>query len=264
VEPVVRAHDPGLTPPPRRPTPWRYVNRLARWLVASYPQGGQASSLNAYRKSLIDSGAVKVAVNANAAFQLRNGVESCIYIDHGDILCQPETNSVLVSALIQYLKNNFEPDRVILVNVDSKTSPQLTGAIAIAGGFRQILVLPETVYHEERGTRRRMRFPDSISSQDMIVIIDDVLTPYDTTALNVAKLVRSELDHMEEFASQGTKASFHLMVALVRDESLVSSLLKKWDIKVHWLATLEDVIASLWPRLAEEQRIGLTREMCDV
>ena len=217
VEPVARDHSSRLTLSPERSTPWRSITRFARWLATSAHWMGQDGSIEAYRKSLIESGAVKIAMNANAAFQLRNGSKSNIYVDHSEILCQPETNVALVRALIQYLNHTFEANRVVLVNVDSKASPQLTGAIAAAGGFRQILVLPEAVYYAEKGIRRRLRFPNNISSRDVIVIIDDVLTPHDTTALRVAELVRSELTHVKGFTTQVGNPSFHIMVGLVQD-----------------------------------------------
>jgi hypothetical protein len=140
----------------------------------------------------------------------------------------------------------------------------LTGAIAAAGAFRQILVLPEEVYHAEKGTHRRLRIPNNISSQDIIVIIDDVLTPRDTTALHVAELVRAELIHIKDFTAHDVNPPFHLVVGLVRDQALVQGAQKNRHIKVHWLATLDEVIAGLCRELGEDEQARLSKDLCDI
>src|SRR6266568_3258888 len=107
--------------------------------------------IKGYEKMLIQSGAVRIATTLHTRFALRNGSYSYVYVDHGDLICQPETNKVLVDAVGQYIRQYFHPDRTILVNVDSKASPQLTGAIAVAAEYRQIVVLPEATHRRERG-----------------------------------------------------------------------------------------------------------------
>jgi orotate phosphoribosyltransferase len=224
----------------RRDTRW-WRHRFADWMSLSRPHAGR-DGVEAYRESLIRSGAVKIAPNDNELFRLRNGSVSKFYVDHGDLLCEPAANASLVRALLHLIKSTFDPKRVVLVNVDSKSSPQLTGAIAAAGGFRQIIVLPEAVFLAENGTERRLRIPQKLYHDDRIVIVDDVLTPGDETAIKVAEIVRSEIERRMTGRSSGAH-EFHLTVGLIREPDKAVGLVQEQGIReVHYLTTLDSVV----------------------
>lgn len=213
----------------------------------------------AYRKMLIGSGALKVADEPERPFQLRNGTRSLAYIDHGDLLCQPATNTVLVEAVGQYVANAFNPNDVILANVDSKASPQLTGAIAATRRYRQIVVLPDLTYRQEKGMNLALRAPADIGAHDKIVIIDDVHTPRDVTALRVAELIRRTLGARLGEEAIG-RVEMHLVVGVARDPAAIRSELAGHGIESHWLTTLPDVLTEAWPTLDDPQREALIKE----
>jgi orotate phosphoribosyltransferase len=214
--------------------------------------------LKAYEKMLVTSGAVKVADGPDYTFSLRNGASSSVYVDHGDLLCYPKTNKVLLKALKRYVVRAFPADRTILANVDSKASPQLTGAIAATVGYRQIVVLPETTYENERGLRLRLRVPSDVAPEDRIVIIDDVLTPNDMTAVRIAHLVRADL--RARLGSAADTIEVHLVVGLARDPLTARAELAEHGVKVHWLTTLPQVLDGLLPSLQADQQDCLSRE----
>jgi hypothetical protein len=221
------------------------------------PNRALRTVIKSYEEMLIQSGAVKIAPGLGDRFQLRNGSYSYVYVDHGDLICQPETNNVFVGAIGKYIKQQFAPDSTILVNVDSKASPQLTGAVAVAAKYRQIVVLPEATHREEQGLRLRIRLPATIGAHDKIVIVDDVLTPHDMTASRIAELVRDELNQRFD----GSAANeVHLVVGLVRDPEVAVRGLSDSKIHVHWLTTLADLVHGVWPRLDSEQKQRLRDE----
>jgi orotate phosphoribosyltransferase len=215
-------------------------------------------TLDEYGRILVQSGAMRVAADLRGRFRLRNGAYSWVYLDHGDLLCQPETNSVLTKVLVSYIRAKFDPQHTVLANVDSKSSPQLTGAIASIGSYRQVVVLPEVTYRRERGMRLRLRLPAQLTERDSIVIVDDVLTPSDTTGLQVAKLVRRHV--AERVGGKPRSVEVHLVVGVARDPSIACPPLQRNGIRVHWLKTLDEIISGAWPDLPVSQRERLRRE----
>lgn len=192
----------------------------------------------AYQSALVTSGSVQVSLAPHEPFVLRNGSRSRVYVDHGVLLCMPETNRLFVEALSVLICSQFVPAKVVVVNVDSKSSPQLTGAIASVNAFRQIIYLPDSVHVAERGRNLKLRIPE-IDSGDQICIVDDVLTPDDTTALRVAWELREEISHTKGINSS---VDISLVVGTVRDPEDACPKLEREGINVHWLTTLDDII----------------------
>jgi orotate phosphoribosyltransferase len=187
-------------------------------------------------------------------FRLRNGSSSDVYVDHGMLLCRPDTNRALVDSLGYYVTQRFSARNPILSNVDSKSSPQLVGAIATAQHLRQIVVSPEATFLAERGPLRRLRLPVEIAPHDVIVVVDDVLTANDDTALLVVELIRQSLADRLGPADAAT-VEFHVVVALIRDAGAAPLRLERAGIEVHWLAELEQVLGEM--RGAGEARKAL-------
>lgn len=219
---------------------------------------GDHQAVVAYRRMLVESGALKIAEELKKPFRLRNGTRSFAYIDHGNLLCQPETNMIMVNAVGQYVSQTFKGSNVVLANVDSKASPQLTGAVAVTGRYRQIVVLPDLTYRREKGMNLRLRMPDELNAEDKIVIIDDVHTPRDVTARNVADLIRSTLAGRLGAAIKCVE--MHLVVGVARDPGSIRSELAGHGIEPHWLTTMHDLLETAWPRLGNPQREALEQE----
>jgi orotate phosphoribosyltransferase len=222
----------------------------------------RATLVERYQRSLLDSGALRVSTSK--PFTLRNGTRSRIYIDHGEVLCEPTSNGVLISAMMHYIASNFRAEKIVLVNVDSKSSPQITGAIAAIGGYRQVVVLPDAVRQAEKATERRFRLPLSLSPDDEFLIVDDVLTPGDLTAVNVALALRDEL-RQAGFGRTGdahAEPTFRLLVALARNPAEGGSILEENAVEPHWLTTLTEVISASWDSLDGDERNLLATELC--
>lgn len=212
----------------------RLATRMWLWL---FPE----TYKRAYRDAVARSGAIKIADRPERYFRLRNGSLSPVYVDHGSLLCRPETNRLLVKSLGREIAvlAGFRP--VVLANVDSKSSPHLVGAIATERKYRQIVVVPEAVHKAEQGLNLRARLPGDLREDDRIVIVDDVLTPSDTTALRAIELIRRELE--EALGTiRASKVQYSLVVGCIREPDKVLRSFQDTGITVRWLASLDEVL----------------------
>jgi orotate phosphoribosyltransferase len=201
-----------------------------------------------YREILLSSNALKLAPSPSRPFKLRNGSYSPVYVDHSLLLCEPDSNKFLVEALESLVKQLFERHEPVLCNVDSKSSPHLAGAIATRCNYRQIVITHRSTYVAENGTMLRVRLPSVIEEGDPIVIVDDVLTPYDQTAIQVVELVRKAL--AERFGKNRVKHyPIHAIVALLRGGNEAPIELRSHDVQVHWLSSLEHILGGPDPTL---------------
>jgi orotate phosphoribosyltransferase len=215
--------------------------------------------VEAYRRALLQSGGVKIADDPDGRFRMRSGTESWVYVDHGDLLCQPETNIPYIEAMTYYIQSTFPRETTVLVNVDSKSSPHTAGAIATLAAYRQIVVIPQDIQQAEKGTNRRVRMPQQLEGLHSVVIVDDVLTT-GTTALNIAELVVSEL--RQRIGDEAiSKVNFHLIAGLARNPDKAVQNLQRHSITAHWFLTLlHDVIIKKWPEMTEMQKAGFREE----
>lgn len=197
-----------------------------------------------YLKALVKANAIKLG-----DFTLRNGKKSCIYIDHGDLICNPDTNKAFIKAILEYIQSNFSKKSTVLINVDSKSSPQITGALANAGEYRQIVLLPKDVYVAEKGTNRMIRFPMNINRTDKFIIVDDVLTS-GQTVIDVAQKVKSFL--IKNYRINNPQ--FYVIVGLARNPKIVMKKLAKVNIKSYWLIDLETILSYIWHTLSAKQK----------
>jgi orotate phosphoribosyltransferase len=194
---------------------------------------------DAYLDGLIRSGAVRVSSAENGWFMLRNGTRSPVYIDHGEILCDPQHNHAFVTALRRHIARNFDPADTVLMNVDSKSSPHVAGALATLLGLRQIIFVPDQVRQAEAGTDRQFRLPD-MTGVRRVVVVDDVLTPDDTTVISVVAGLRALL--AAEKRTSDVDLEYHLVVGVLRATSAIASLATR-GIKASGLVTLSEVLA---------------------
>jgi hypothetical protein len=115
-------------------------------------------------------------------------------VDHGDLLTNPFGWVAFVDAIAAVISELY-PDRrrLVLCNVDSKSSLHLVGAVCYRERLRQVLVLPDTTHRREVGTNRKVRVPSDLARGDHLLLVDDVYTPGDTTAINVYDRVAETL-----------------------------------------------------------------------
>lgn len=211
--------------------------------------------VDSYRRALFEAGAVRIAPSADTLFTLRNGSTSWVFVDNGLLLPNPETNTVFVNALSYAITSRFQKDTTVLANVGSKSSPHTVGAIAYAKEYRQIAVNLEAIAVQERGTELRLRVPE-IKTGDTILVIDDVMTPKDTTIIDTVEQIRKDL------GEKANTVQFHALVGLMRDKRAVEELAQQ-GITAHYLLTLDDLLKSSFEslHLTSEQREGLEKEL---
>lgn len=218
--------------------------------------GAETVNVEAYEIALVQAGAVKVAPGPDNLFELRSGPESWVYVDHGDILCQPETYRPYITVLAEVVRDNFPEQSTILVNVDSKSSPHTVGALASVLRLRQVVVTPQATSLAEKGSKLAVRLPQEIEPNDTLLVVDDVFTEGDTTAADVIERVRSAIiGRLGE-----TQQDVHLIVGLLRgDRQKATRQLGVLGIKLHWLTTIESVLQKIWPALTPVQQQALAQ-----
>ena len=209
----------------------------------------EGMSIDKYVTALVQSGAVKVATDPEHPYELRNGDPSVVYVDHGQLLCHPETFQPFVGALAEYVLDQFPGPSTILVNVDSKSSPHMVGALASLLHLRLVVVNPESTKQAERGLNLGVRLPMQVSPTDRLLFVDDVFTEKDETVANAATLVR------EAFVPRlGNTLETHLLVGLLRGNTEASvRQLRLHGIMLHWLVTLDEIIEKARPTLTDQQ-----------
>lgn len=209
-----------------------------------------------YHIALRQSGAIKLAADGRHLFELRSGKRSWVYVDHGELLCQPETFWPYISMLTNYFRETYPPEVTLLANVDSKSSPHIVGALATMGLYRQVVVSPEAIRHAEKGPGLSMRLPCRLEPVEDIVIVDDVFTVGDTTAMRILSRVKDALCSRLDETVQHVK--YHVVVGLLRgDPQAAAEQFGQLGADLHWFVTLDEVLVPLRPMLSPEQRAGL-------
>jgi orotate phosphoribosyltransferase len=204
-----------------------------------------SSAKESYAELLVKSGAIQIAKSTDSPFKLRNGSFSPVYVDHAELLCQPETYVPFLDILIGHIDSHFPHTSTVLANVDSKSSPHIVGALAARPGRRQIVASNEATQISENGRNLKFRFPKQFDATDKIVLVDDVFTEDDVTAIKIK----------EAMGDAAEKRETHLLVGLLRGAPDVCiQQLGKFGIKLHWIATLEDVIDEAWDSFSAKQR----------
>ncbi len=207
-----------------------------------------------YIDALIQSGGIKIANDENNLFSQRNGGKSWIYFDHGDLVCNPEGNIAFVDALRDIIDPTFPKNNTVLLNIVSRCSAQITGAIAYASSYPQIPLQAEQTMNLEKGTYRVLRLP-KMDGVKNLVITDDILTS-GKTAIETFEIVKKYLN-LE-------KIELHIVVGLAKNPEKVTENLKKNNITPHWIATRNEFLAQLWPSLLTSvQKEGLKAEFPD-
>lgn len=190
---------------------------------------------------------------------LRDGSRSCVYIDHGDMLTMPETAAPFDQLIAGYVHRMFDTSAVLL-NVDSKSSSQLTGAVAASEPRRrQIVVLPPATTQAEQGTNRRMRLPPDLGRRpcSALVVLDDVANSGDTIVINVVSAVRGEWNSKYPHLAV---PPVHLVGGVARKPEVATTTLAGHDITLHAMTTLNEVLDAVWPDLSAAQHANLADE----
>ena len=188
---------------------------------------------------------------------MKSGQESWIYIDHGDALCQPSTERPFIEAIGTIIENSFSNENVVLLNLASKSSPHVTGAVAFRNDCRQIIVSPEAVADAERGTNRNVRLPNILKGEDILVVVDDVLTSGETLKRGL-KIARNAL--RDRLGDGADKLASHLVVGINRATPETIEILKQEGITITSLASIEEIITIIWQKLTPKQQAGLLGE----
>lgn len=230
-----------------------------------FDQGTEQQNLvDGYKKALLASGAVGIAPNASELYQLRNKTYSWVYINHrAEMLGLPEYRKPFIDSMLEAVKNTFQDTQpLVFANVDSGVSPFITGGLAYLYAqsrpeTKQILVYPEEISLLYRKPRRKLGIDmPHLTKDHTVLLVDDVLTPGDVTAINVYQLLKRKI--WQTLRRDTRQVQFHLLVGLIRDPNAAKRL-EKYGLRVHWLLTLEEVLkeASQHMDVTDEQRQGI-------
>lgn len=201
-----------------------------------------------YADFLISTGAIKVATDLGSMIRLRNGSHSAYYINHRLIPCNPEEMSTLVGLYEDWTEKNFPHEKPILACVDSAMSPLITACLMMDMKIPRIVAFSkdETLYGPERDI-----YTPIIKPHDTILVVDDVMTPNDVTAINVVDRIR------EEAKQQGvnpTTLNFHLLIGVLRGGKESIEQLRKHNITPHYIVTVEEVLQKALDNLRPKQQ----------
>jgi len=145
-----------------------------------------------YSKQLWTSGAILIR---EKPFTLKSGRESCIYVNHRNLVCVPDSLQSLASFVVSASEPNY-PAPFAFANVDSSVSPYLTAACSLAAlrPFYNVRVLGH-----EKGLKAELfrydettasRFPPTMPA----VLLDDVVTTMSTLELTASILERNGIN----------------------------------------------------------------------
>lgn len=221
--------------------------------------GTGSKTTDQYIKSLFKAGAVKVAKDEYSLFRLKSGKKSWLYIDHGDVICQPETYLPFIEVLKELIKKTFSLERLILINTPAKASPQVVGALAKDLTCRQIAITPDATALAEQATYRTVRLPHTIGEDDVFVIVDDVMTSGKTNIL-VAEQVKALLHDQHIDGPE----QYHVIIGVNKYPLESQPRLEKAGINAHWVTTVDHILILGWDRFTHEQQQGLLNEFPDV
>lgn len=208
-----------------------------------------------YLDALFLTNAIKIAPNIDCQFILRNGSLSMIYIDHAEIMCQNESYSPLIKAIHEKL-SLFSSKTSILTNVDSKSSPQIVGALAFISKFRQIVVNPIETSLAEKGLNLQVRYPSNILSSDTCIVVDDVYTNNDKTAIDVISRIKLELTKNKI----NVPLKFCIIVGLNRSNKQQVKSNEGELINIYSVLTMQDIFFAIKDTLSEIQKYALFKE----
>lgn len=219
-----------------------------------------------YKNELARSKAIKIANSKDERFELRRGDKSWIYLDHGDVMCNPQQRKAFLAAMESKIKQMYEDfDNLILANVDSKSSPEIKIRLAKRNNEELpiITVINKTVKQAEKGTERRVRLPADLTEGDTILIVDD-LTTTGGTAKNTRDKIAQILHDRKDISENSVK--FDLLVGTARRPSAAKKLEEQGFRKVEWCITLEDVLRSMKENnhLTDQQISGLNEELDEI
>ncbi len=217
----------------------------------------------AYIDALVLAGAIKIAgndepfdknTNPEGVHTLRSGKKSWIYIDHSDVINQPDTFKPFVEAMRDSILTTLPIDQTVFINIHGKTSPQLTGTLAYLLERPQIEIISTHLAELEKGSGKTIRLPREMPAQPIFVFLDSVLTTGNTVAETAALLKK-------EYPSIFNDARFHLEIGVVREtERALHTLAKEGIRSIGYVATIDDIILEVWPQLSDIQRHALLAE----
>jgi orotate phosphoribosyltransferase len=164
-------------------------------------------------------------------FTLKSGRESCVYVNHRDLVCLPSAARLIKAAVVELVETFLPVDEVAVATVDSSVSP-LLGAMCVDAGIPLYVTRP---VNREKGLTNSLFSYDALSAPDCspdrpAVIVDDVLTTTSTVGA-AAELLRR---HGRTVLG---------VVCLV--DRRVTEDVGKTSLDVRSVATLEDVL-SFW------------------
>lgn len=173
------------------------------------------------------------------SFKLHHGGESHLYLNHREFLSKYKYLDLLTNIYIELIPKDLEDFK--LGAIDSQMSPVLCGLIS-AKLKKDIVIIKEN--KTEHGLEQKI-YGDP---KGEIVLIDD-MTSTGTMPINAAK----------ELRAKGATVNY-LIVSACRDLSAVENTAKE-NIKTIYVATFEEIIRILWPKLSQPEKDTIQKEI---
>lgn len=170
---------------------------------------------------------------------LHHGGKSHLYLNHREFLSKYKYLELIIRIYIDLIPKNLKDFK--LGTVDSVMSPVLAGMLAAKMKKDTVVVKEQKLTH---GTEEQI-YGDCSGE---IVLIDDV-TSTGSILINAARILRKK----------GASVR-HVFISACRDMSAVENL-KKENITAHYIATYEEIIRIIWPRLSKDEKKTVKSEI---
>ena len=170
-------------------------------------------------------------------FTLHHGGTSHIYMNHSQFLSKHENIQLLVQMYAEMLPQT----PYTLGAVDSIVSPILCGMLA-SSLHKDIVVIKEKKL--EHGVQNQIYG----NTEHEVILIDDV-TSTGTILVNATQALRDK--------NIPVNTAF---VSACRDLTAIQNL-QKINVTTHYIATYEDIITTLWPKLSPTEKAIVHQEI---
>lgn len=195
-----------------------------------------------YIKALVDSKALLVKSIEEEPFTLRSGKKSRIFLNQSLLALKPAFYIAYIDAMKDLLVEHYGTREFIICNVDSKLSPQITGALAYIMKKPLFIYRPDTMVAAEKGATSQLT-GDS-SSNLPVAVVDDVISTIDGTSKRIADRVLNEFPKISDI---------QIFVGLVRTTG-------KPTYKTHYILTYDELIEKIWDTLRKGQQEAIENE----
>lgn len=195
-----------------------------------------------YVDALIKSNALLVKSIGEDQFVLRSGKKSCMFLNQSLLALKPEFYRAYIDTMQELLVEHYGKRDFIICNVDSKLSPQLTGALAYIMNKPLFIYRSDHLVAVERGGTSQIT--GDTDSMLPMAIVDDVVSTIDGTSKRLADRIAKEYPQV---------SGIQIFVGLSRVTGATTY-------PTHYILTYKQLIEKIWDTLTEGQKMAIEKE----